>query len=66
MQVSLSSTQQLCALGALLAILQKHDLLAGGGGGEDDGGGGQTPLMSVESISEARPRRTCYALPHCC
>lgn len=50
--MSLSSTQQLCALGALLTVLRKHDLLAGGGG-EGPGDGGPTPLMSVESISGA-------------
>ena len=50
--MSLSSTQQLCALGALLAVLRKHDLLAGGGG-EVPAGGGLTPLMSVESIAGA-------------
>lgn len=42
----------MCALGALLIILQKHDLLTGGGEDPDDSSGGPTPLMSVESISE--------------
>ena len=52
--MSLSNTQQLCALGALLTILQKHDLLNGGCGEDiETTNGGPTPLMSVEKLSGA-------------
>ena len=48
MQVNLSSTQQVSALGALVCILQKHALLAAHSAVE----GGDGPLCVIESISE--------------
>ncbi len=47
-QVNLSSTQQVAALGALVCILQKHALLAPHSAVE----GGDGPLCVIENISE--------------
>ncbi len=49
-QVNLSSTQQVAALGALVCILQKHALLAPPSAVE----GGDGPLCVIENISEVR------------
>ena len=49
-QVNLSSTQQVAALGALLCILQKHALLAPPSAVD----GNEGPLCVIENISEVR------------
>ena len=48
MQVNLSSTQQVAALGALVCILQKHALLAPPSAIDSTDG----PLCIIENISE--------------
>lgn len=48
--LSLSSEQQVCAAGALLAVLAREGRLGGGGG--DAGEHGGSALMCVDSISE--------------